>query len=147
MAIKLSLLCLLVACLVGATIAQNTRTQRLSKLILPAQVGSPLVGPCNNSNDLSVFNSSQSTFHGTLQHCATGCWGDASCTSKCLVTQTHLTSACADCFGADAACSAKNCAAACILDPTGSSCLQCSRSHCQPALYTCTGVDPSIIPP
>eukprot|EP00823_Brevimastigomonas_motovehiculus_P009086 TRINITY_DN8767_c0_g1_i1.p1 TRINITY_DN8767_c0_g1~~TRINITY_DN8767_c0_g1_i1.p1 ORF type:complete len:141 (-),score=21.70 TRINITY_DN8767_c0_g1_i1:202-588(-) len=102
---------------------------------------------CNDVQDLTSFNQTHDSFHGLMQNCAKKCLGGASCTSSCIQSAAKLTKDCADCFGADAACSASKCMAQCMLDPASKACLQCVHDKCFPDLLTCSQVKEEVLPP
>mgnify|MGYP001264899088 CR=1 FL=1 len=65
--------------------------------------------------------------------------------SACLVKSTGLTTGCADCYAHFADCSAEQCLAQCIADPTAKQCVDCrcgisAATDCVGALVSCTGV-------
>eukprot|EP00026_Physarum_polycephalum_P019521 Phypoly_transcript_21576.p1 GENE.Phypoly_transcript_21576~~Phypoly_transcript_21576.p1 ORF type:complete len:136 (+),score=6.22 Phypoly_transcript_21576:152-559(+) len=101
---------------------------------------------CNDTQDLAVFVKDNSTFHATLQKCATECLGNEGCSSSCIQKTLGLTADCADCFAVDVVCTFKNCARFCAPDPNGSDCVNCSLQYCDPALIVCAQVDGSVIP-
>lgn len=102
-------------------------------------------GACNDTQDLSAFVKFNSTFHSTLQACASGCLGASACSATCIQQKVGLTPGCATCFGDDVGCTASNCVLSC-LSPSSPACVDCSNKYCLPALLTCAGVPQSALP-
>jgi len=103
-------------------------------------------GACNNTQDLSLFETHKSDFHNLLELCARKCWGRSECSASCLQSKTNLSLACTQCFGNDVGCTSTHCAIVCISDPQSSACIHCSEQYCLSDLLSCTGVDNSTLP-
>jgi len=102
-------------------------------------------GACNNSQDLRIFNQTNSTFHALVQKCAANCVGGGECSTTCIAKDIGLTPGCARCFGNDVQCTAEHCTIPC-LEPNSKECVECSLKNCQDALLQCAGVNTGVIP-
>eukprot|EP01098_Paradermamoeba_levis_P008781 TRINITY_DN3626_c0_g1_i1.p1 TRINITY_DN3626_c0_g1~~TRINITY_DN3626_c0_g1_i1.p1 ORF type:complete len:160 (-),score=49.51 TRINITY_DN3626_c0_g1_i1:27-446(-) len=116
--------------------------------IVPVPINTALLGGaggCNNTADLTVFNKTWTTFHGTLQSCAVSCLAKEDCIVNCEVAKLGLSKACSTCFAVDAVCTAEHCALPCF-NPGSAACVACSKKNCLPGLVTCAGVPADKLP-
>jgi len=65
---------------------------------------------------------------------------------KCLVTNTHVSQTCADCYADAGKYGADNCKWDCVSSWCGSSCLSCTAPSL-PVLKQCTGFEPDVVAP
>jgi hypothetical protein len=67
--------------------------------------------------------------------------GRIACTNKCAQKkQPALSESCISAYGAIAACSAKGCKMACMMDGRSEKCAKCTQQKCSPAFYKSTGL-------
>lgn len=65
---------------------------------------------------------------------------NASCVSKCINQNYHISETCASHFGDLGKCGFDNCKSACISgDPTNKNCVTCNEKKCSPAFHAATG--------
>ena len=93
-------------------------------------------GACNNATYCGFSKADMGTWEGA---CAASSFGAAGPTATCM--KGHgLTQACADCWGAVAACGAAHCLTDCIADSGSAACRECTLANCEPAFATCSGI-------
>ena len=97
-------------------------------------------GACTSA-DISLLV--KADFAGDMKACGKKCWGGSSCVSKCMSDKEGISSACANCFGAEAQCTRDHCMAKCSFSPDSDACKQCAIKNCQSAETTCSGYVPT----
>lgn len=112
---------------------------------LLASAGKVFAGDaCNNTADFAALQSHVSDAYSTIAGCTIKCLGGESCIGDCIHSGLGVSSACGECFGADATCTAKNCVLAC-LGGASDGCKACSNSKCLPTFQSCAGVSPPTV--
>lgn len=66
--------------------------------------------------------------------------GQDPATKDCIVMQTGLSDACAQCFADTVSCAVQHCLTECLSDPNSQACVNCRAQNCDPAFYACSGL-------
>ena len=99
-------------------------------------------GACTNAADQAVMDAVDVT--GLAQACGLNCLGQTQdCAINCVVDDTGLSEACAQCYSEIITCSVINCLNECVSDPASEVCTECQGEFCTEDFYACTGLEPS----
>ena len=99
-------------------------------------------GACTNAADQAVMDAVDVT--GLAQACGLNCLGQTQdCAINCVVDDTGLSEACAQCYSEIITCSVVNCLNECVSDPASEVCADCQAVFCTEDFYACTGLEPS----
>jgi cysteine-rich repeat protein len=102
--------------------------------------GSGGTGRCLNPADQAIFGTADVA--SASRDCGLDCFlapEPAVCAAACVESATGLTSGCASCHGAKAACLAANCLSDCTTDPSGVACETCQLRFCAVEYDLCSG--------
>ena len=125
-----------------AALAAHTHEQQA-----PINQDDPNPGQCNESDRRDYIYRGNTDFNHTWRTCGKNASGSASGTTACLKRHYQgLSQECAGCFGAYVGCARSNCWNSCWINPDGKDCQNCSNSHCQPGLISCTGIAEDQLP-
>lgn len=102
--------------------------------------GAPPTGACTNTADLGIVQDPAKDVEGKTASCGQMNIGNEPATKMCIIMQTGLSDACAQCFAATVSCVVQKCLSACIADPNAQPCTDCRKMNCDPAFYACSGL-------
>lgn len=102
--------------------------------------GAPPAGACANADDMALIQSPQAMIQSKASNCQKTNLAMEPGTLNCI-KMLGLTDECAGCYDDFVQCVAKQCIT-CVADPSGSTCLDCRASSCDPAFTDCSGFAP-----
>ena len=94
---------------------------------------------CDNENDILILADGQADLTETMKDCALSCLGEEACAKECVIKELGVSNDCAGCFGANIACTMKNCALHCM-DPNNDKCAECQEENCNADFNECAGL-------
>ena len=96
-------------------------------------------GQCNEGDKVS-WKARRNEVTKALNECGSSCWGEAQCTSDCMMKKTELSTKCANCFGSFSGCGRSQCWLSCMFNPTSQGCVSCVTQYCVDAFIKCSGL-------
>lgn len=123
----------------------TTATTCIPVSLLPANTLS-LSGHCaTNPQDHEIWlhGNGATDFTSVMSRCAHSCWGRSDCVRDCVSKEDGYSTECSQCFADLTTCTMTHCLFNCM--DGGNDCNVCVSENCNPAFWTCSGLEESVL--